>query len=113
MDENEATKLIQDAREKLELGFYIKNLDDLAKIFQKMSVTTKWATACFVLSEIAFDIARSWDDRPLPTSEAVAVDKEMRPLIINVLDAMEKDVSIEVLSTALDQVVLKVQSLDI
>ena len=113
MDKNEEINLIQEARKKLELGFYIKNLDDLARLFQKMSVTTKWSTACFVLSEIAFDIARSWDDRPLPTSEAIAVDKEMRPAIISVLDAMEQDASVEFLGKALDQVVLKVQSLDI
>lgn len=105
-------RLIQEARQKLELGFYVNNLYALAKLFNDMSVSTGWRSAAFILSEVAITIANTWDDRPLPTSEATAVERKMRPLFLAVLDTIERNASLEEVITSLDQLVLALQALD-
>jgi len=104
---------IQHARDRLDKGFYVNNLYELAKVFGQMSSSTKWpATACFALRQIALIIAYDWDGRPLPTAEAQSVDAQLRPLFSEVLSLMAEDTDVEELYATLDRLVLALLDLE-
>jgi hypothetical protein len=99
------SQLIQQARQKLDLGLYVENLRNLANLFRQMALSTEWASACFVLSEVADSMATRWEGMPIEVSEARAIEERLRPLFLEALSLMEATDN-QMLPKVLDRIVV-------
>ena len=50
-----------EVRQKLDLGFFINNLNEIARLLHRMSLTTERPSACFAFRQAVLYIVRSWD----------------------------------------------------
>ena len=106
MDDNRGGQLLADARQSLELGFYVDNLNHLANLFRQMVLATRWPSSCFILHEVAVAIAHDWDRRPMTSPEVMAVESQLRPRLEALLDGMSEGRTAPELQILSDQLVL-------
>lgn len=96
---------LQQLQEKLEKGFYVDNLYEMARLCQALASDTIYRVAFFVMREIFLDIARCWEDRALPVEEARRVERQMIEPLGDLIRGIETQVSDEVVLNLLNTVV--------
>lgn len=97
---------LQELRERLEKGFYIHNLYDMVRLCRSLALDTDSPAPFFVMQHIFFNIARYWEDKPLPVEEAKLVQSEMVKPIEDLISGIEANASSEQTLTLLNKVVL-------
>jgi hypothetical protein len=75
-----------------------------------MARSTRWPTACFILSEVALTPANDWEGRPVSVDEARNAEDRLRPFYAEVLDLMDNSMVQELLP-ALDRLVITLLNL--
>ena len=72
---------LQKLREKLDKGFYLNNLYDMARLCKSKALDTSSPTPFFVVERVFLGIASHWENRPLTVEEAKEVESKLvRPL---------------------------------
>ncbi len=82
------TKL-QKLRERLDKGFYVDNLYEMARICKSLALETSSPTPFFVMRQIFLNIANYWEDRPVIEEEAKLVEVEIIKPIRELVAAIE------------------------
>lgn len=96
---------LQQLREKLAQGFYIKNLYEMARLCKDLALDTDNPAPYFVMWHIFSETARCWEDKPLPVEDAKFVENEMAKPIGDIIDAIEENASGEQMNLLLDKAV--------
>ena len=86
---------LQPLREKLERGFYINNLYEMAHLCKNLALDTTSPAPFFVMQHIFLNIARYWEDKPLLVEEAKLVEGEMIKPLKDLINGIEADASSE------------------
>ena len=84
---------LQQLREKLEQGFYLNNLYEMAHSCKSLALDTASPVPFFVMEHIFLDIARHWEDRPLPVEEAKLVESKMMEPIKELVEVIGANAS--------------------
>ena len=84
---------LQQLREKLERGFYIDNLHQMAGLCKSLALEAVDPAPFFVMEHIFLDIAKYWEDKPLPVEEARLVEVEMIKPLKDLIGAIESNAS--------------------
>ena len=111
--EGQEKVMIQDIRGKLEHGFYINNLIDMAEQFQELSLSSEWSSTCFLMNQVLLYIAQKCDVHPLLTQQVLRIETEMKPSILALLDNLENAPTAEQIKSDLDQIVTKLLGLNL
>lgn len=101
------TELTENIKARLAEGFHVSNLREFGSAIRSKPFCSKWPTASFVLSCIAYSIAESWDEVPLSVEESNGVREKLRPLMIKILDLMQRNAGAGEMNSTLDELVLK------
>ena len=96
---------LQQLRERLAKGFYIDNLYEMVHLCRSLALDSNSPAPFFVMQHIFFNIARYWEDKPLPVEEAKLVQSEMVKPIEDLISGIEVNVSSEQTLTLLNKVV--------
>jgi hypothetical protein len=96
---------LQQLQEKLEKGFYLDNLYEIAHLCKMLASDTIYPAAFFVMRDIFLNIARRWEERALPVDEAKRVEREMARPLEDLIRGIDADVSPEVVLNLLNGVV--------
>ena len=96
---------LQKLRERLEKGFYLDNLYELAHLCRNLALDTTSPAPFFIMEHIFLDIARSWEDKPLPVEEAKLVGSKLIEPLEYLIEGIEADASGEEVLNLLDSVV--------
>ena len=86
---------LQQLREKLEKGFYVDNLYEMARLCKNLALETANPVPFFVIEQIFLGIARHWQDRPVIVEEAKLVEAEMIKPLKDVIGGIEANASSE------------------
>ena len=84
---------LQQLREKLEQGFYVNNLCEMASLCKNLALDANNPVPFFVMEHIFSDIAKYWEDRPLPVEDAKLVEGEMIKPLKDLIDGIEANTS--------------------
>ena len=96
---------LQQLREKLEKGFYLHNLYEMASLCKDLALGVTNPAPFFVMQHIFLNIARYWEDKPLPVEEARLVQSEMVKPLEDLISAIEANASSEQTLNLLNRVV--------
>lgn len=96
---------LQLLKKKLDRGFFADNLYEMASICENLSRDPSVAPAFYILRSVFLEIARDWNDRPLPVEEAGKVQEKLQMPIKEVIRCIETLQSKEVLFNSLTKVV--------
>jgi hypothetical protein len=96
---------LQQLQEKLEKGFYLDNLYEMARLCKTLASNTIYLVEFFVMRDIFLDIARRWEERALPVKEAKRVELEMTKPLGDLIQGIETEASAEVVLDLLNNVV--------
>jgi len=86
---------LQQLQEKLEKGFYLDNLYEMAHLCKTLASDTIYPAAFFVMWDIFLDIARRWEERALPVEEAKRVERKMTKPFGDLIEGIERNASSE------------------
>jgi hypothetical protein len=86
---------LQHLQEKLEKGFYLDNLYEMAHLCKMLASDTICPAPFFVMRNIFLDIARNWEERALTVEEAKRVEKKMTKPLGDLIEGIEIDSSSE------------------
>ena len=86
---------LQKLREKLERGFYVNNLYDMARLCKSLALDTTNPAPFFIMENIFPGIAKYWEDRPVIVEEAKLVEVEMTKSLKELMDGIEANASSE------------------
>ena len=84
---------LQQLRAKLEKGFYINNLYEMARLCKNLALDTASPVPFFVMQHIFLNIARYWEDKPLLVEEAKLVEGEMIKPLKDLIGGIEANAS--------------------
>lgn len=96
---------LQILREKLKQGFYIDNLYEMAALCKSLALDTPSPAPFFFMRNIFLDIARHWEDVPLPVEEAEQVELKMLEPLEELVERLKADASVEEIFNLLNRVV--------
>lgn len=96
---------LQQLQEKLAKGFYLNNLYEMARLCKSSALESNSPAPFFVMQHIFFNIARYWEDKPLPVEEARLVQSEMVKPIEDLISGIEANATSEQTLTLLNKVV--------
>ncbi len=96
---------LQQLREKLEKGFYLDNLYEMARLCRNLALDTASPAPFFIMEHIFLDVARHWEDKPLPVEEAKLVESFLLQPLEDLVEGIEADVSSEEVVNLLNRVV--------
>ncbi len=96
---------LQQLRGKLEKGFYLDNLYEMARLYKSLALDTASPAPFFVMEQVFLGIARDWEDRPLPVDEAKQVEEKILKSLEDFVDGIEENASSEEVSNLLNTVV--------
>lgn len=96
---------LQELRERLAKGFYVDNLYELARVCKKLSLDTSSPAVFFIMESIFLNVARNWEDRPLPDEEALQVESKLMTPLKELVGALEEDSTNEEVLELLNEVV--------
>lgn len=96
---------LQQLREKLEQGFYVNNLYEMASHCKNLALDTANPVPFFVMEQVFLGIARHWEDKPLIVEEAKLVELEMIKPLKNLIGGIEANASSEQIVHFLNKVV--------
>jgi len=82
---------LQKLQEKLEKGFYLDNLYEMAHLCKMLASDTIYPAAFFVMRDIFLDIARRWEERALPVEEAKRVERKMTKPLGDLIQGIETE----------------------
>ena len=82
-------------QEKLEKGFYVDNLYEMARLCKNLALETVNPAPFFVMRHIFLGIAKYWEDRPVIVEEAKLVETEMIKPLKDVIGGIETNASSE------------------
>lgn len=97
---------LQQLRDKLKEGLYLNNLRQLAHICKNLAMDDPYPLPFFVMRQVFLEIARNWEERPLPVEEANYVRSKITKPLEDLIDAIETGVSKEELFDLLNEFVL-------
>lgn len=86
---------LQVLREKLEKGFYVDNLYEMARLCKTMALESNNPAPFFIMQKIFSGIADYWEDRPVVVEEAKLVEGELLKSIKGLVDAIDAKVPAE------------------
>ncbi|GEM_PF-6358732 len=84
---------LQQLRDSLKKGFYVKNLYGMIPICRGLAVNSRKPSPFFLIEQIFLNIARQWEERDLPVEEAGKVQSKMIQPLNELLDVIDKNVS--------------------
>jgi hypothetical protein len=96
---------LQQLREKLEKGFYLDNLYEMAHLCKSLALDTISPVPFFVMEQIFLDIARKWEDIPLTVEEAKLVESKLVNPLEELVEGIEANASNEEIISLMNQVV--------
>jgi hypothetical protein len=96
---------LQDLREKLEKGFYVDNLDEMARLCRSLALDAINPAPFFVMRSIFLDIARDWEERALTVEEAELVAVKLTEPLNKLVSGLETDAPSDDLYYLLNNVV--------
>lgn len=96
---------LQLLREKLKQGFYIDNLYEMAVLCKSLALDTPSPAPFFFMRSIFLDIARHWEEVPLPVEQAEQVESTMIEPLEELVEGLEADASVEEILNLLNRVV--------
>ena len=96
---------LQQLREKLEQGFYVNNLYEMARLCKSLALDADNPTPFFVMEQIFLDVARYWEDKPLIVEEAKLVEAEMIKTLRDLIDGIEANASSEQMFHLLNKII--------
>lgn len=86
---------LQPLKEKLEQGFYIRNLREMARLCHDMALESDKPAPFFIMKMIFVGIADHWEQEPVNVEDAKLVQDESVIRIKKLIDALESSVSEE------------------
>lgn len=81
---------LQQLGKKLERGFYVDNLYEMAQLCRDLALDATNPTPFFVMEHIFLGIAKDWEDRPLTVEEAKFVESGMIKSLEELIEGIEK-----------------------
>ena len=84
---------LQQLRDTLKKGLYLDNLYQVAHLCNNLAMDTPDPLPFFVIRQVFLEIARNWEERPLPVEEANFVRSKITKPLEDVIDAIEADIS--------------------
>lgn len=96
---------LQQLRDKLREGLYLDNLWQLARLSKDLAMDDPYPLPFFVMRQVFLEIARNWEDRPLPVEEANLVRSTISKPLEDLIEAIEAGVSKEELFDVLNEFV--------
>ena len=84
---------LRQLREKLDKGFYVDNLHEMARLCKGMALESNSPAPFFIMQKIFLGIADYWEDKPVIVEEAKLVEAELKKSLIQIIDAIEADAS--------------------
>lgn len=97
---------LQLLEEKLDKGFFVQNLYDMARICENLMEDTFGGPAFYILRRIFLDIARDWNDRAVSVDEAAEVENKLEAPIRQLIAVLETRRSKEALFESLAKLVV-------
>ncbi len=76
-------------KKKLELGFYVNNLYEMARLCHDKALENKYSASFFIMQKIFGGIADYWEKGPVIVEEAKLVQKELSEPIVELINAIE------------------------
>jgi hypothetical protein len=80
---------LQLLKEKLDKGFFVRNLFEMAKICENLMKDNSTSPVFYILRSIFLDIAKDWDDRTLPVKKALEIENKLKITIRATLDELD------------------------
>ena len=96
---------LQQLREKLERGFYLDNLYDMARLCKSLALDVNSPAPFFFMEQIFLGIARHWEDKPLRVEEAQVAESFLIEPLEDLVEGIEADASNEEVLNLLNRVV--------
>jgi len=96
---------LQQLREKLDKGFYVDNLYEMARLCKSLALETDYPASFFIMEQIFKGIAKYWEDKPLIVEEAKLVELEMIKPLKDLIGGIETNASSEQIVHFLNKVV--------
>ena len=93
-------------REKLEKGFYVDNLYEMARLCKSMALGSNSPVPFFIMQKIFSGIADYWDDKPVSVEDAKLVEAELKEPLRHLIDALEDKAENEKIMELADKAVL-------
>ena len=84
---------LQQLRDTLNKGLYLNNLWELARLSKNLAMDIPHPLPFFVMRQVFLEIARDWDERPLPVEEADFVRSKIAKPLEDLIAALENDAS--------------------
>lgn len=98
------TKLRQ-LREKLEQGFYIDNLYEMARLCRDMALESNNPAPFFIMYKIFYGIADYWEKGPVVVEEAKLVESELLELLKELVTKLENITPVEQMANLINKAV--------
>ena len=86
---------LQQLREKLDKGFYVDNLYEMARLCRNLALETDNPAPFFIMEQIFRGIAKYWEDKPIIVEEAKLVENEIVKPVKDLFDGIEANASSE------------------
>jgi hypothetical protein len=96
---------IQVLKEKLEQGFYVDNLYDMARLCKDMAMESKNPAPFFIMQKIFSGIADYWDNNPIIVEEAKIVEGGVLQGIKELIEGIENNMSGDQMQNIMNKVV--------
>ena len=80
---------LQQLREKLNRGFYLDNLYEMARICRSMALESENPAPFFIMQKVFSGIADYWDDGPVDVEEAKLVEIELKESLGKLIEMLE------------------------
>ena len=96
---------LQQLRERLGKGFYLDNLYEMARLCKSLALGAKSPVLFFFMEHIFLDVARHWEDKPLPVEEAKLVESFLLQPLEDLVEGIEANASSEEVLNLLNRVV--------
>ena len=82
---------LQELRGKLEKGFYLDNLYEMARLCRHLALDTTSPAPFFIMEHIFLDIARHWEGKPLLVEDAKLVEQKMIESLEDLTESLERE----------------------
>lgn len=92
-------------KEKLNKGFYVNNLNEIARLCNDMALENDKPAPFFVLKKIFSRISDYWDDQPVSVENAKLVQDGLMNPIMNLVNAIEVNASDNIIMDLVNKVV--------
>jgi len=84
---------LQQLRENLEKGFYLDNLYEMARLCRNLALDTASPAPFFFMETVFLNIARLWEDIPVPVEKAKQVELKLIKPLEELIEGIEKSAS--------------------